>query len=205
MDVSKRASISLPAAALFAALIVQAPVFAADCGASANVPAGSYRQSCTACSVSGESLTAWCKSIRNQDRQSTLYNFHACRSGIENMDGFLTCNKGDSPPGGSYKGSCRNINVERNTLYASCRNVNGDWKEANLALGHCNYEIYNTNGALACSLPYGTYQRSCRNAHVINGVLAAECRTTSGRWTATSVSAVCSRDLSNNNGRLTCQ
>ncbi len=190
---------------MLAALTMQAPAPAADCGPSANVPAGSYRQSCTNCSVSGGNLTAWCKTIRSQDQPSTLYNFPACRSGIENMDGFLTCSKGDPPPNGSYKDSCRNINVEKNTLYASCRNVNGDWKETDLHLGYCNYEIYNTNGVLACTVPYGTYQRSCRNSHVMNGQLSAECRTMSGNWVATSVSAACNRDLANIDGRLMCK
>jgi hypothetical protein len=203
MKVPKKVLISLPAA-LIAALIMQAPVSAADCGATANVPAGSYRQSCTNCSVSGGNLTAFCKTTRSQDQQSTLFSFPACHSGIENMDGFLTCNKGAPPPNGSYKGSCRNINVQNNNLYATCRNVNGDWKEANVQLGNCNYEIYNTNGGLACTLPYGTYQRSCRNAHVMNGQLSAECRTASGGWLTTSVPAACNRDLSNNDGRLTC-
>ena len=203
MNLPMRVVMSLPTA-LLAALTMQTLVSAADCGAAANVPAGSYRQSCTACSVGGGNLTAFCKTTRNQDRQSTLFNFPACRSGIENMDGFLTCSKGAPPPNGTYKESCRNINVENNALYATCRNVNGDWKEANLQLGYCNYAIYNTDGALACTLPYGTYQRSCRNAHVMNGVLAAECKTSSGGWVATSVSAACNRDLSNNDGRLTC-
>jgi hypothetical protein len=203
MNVLGRVSTSLPAA-LLAVMTIQAPASAADCGPSANVPAGSYRQTCTACSVGGGNLTAWCKTMRNQDQQTTLYSYPACRSGIENLDGFLTCSKGDPAPNGTYKASCRNINVEKGTLYASCRTVNGGWKEANLQLGYCNYQIYNTDGALACTLPYGTYQRSCRNAHVMNGQLSAECKTASGGWLTTSVSAVCNRDLSNNDGRLTC-
>jgi hypothetical protein len=202
MDIVKKTVTSL--AVVFAALAMQALASAADCGPSANVPAGSYRQSCTACTVGGGSLTAWCKGINNRDQQSALYNYPACRSGIENMDGYLTCNKGATPPDGSYKASCRNVNVENNVLYATCRNVNGGWKEANLQLGYCNYAIYNTDGALRCTLPYGTYQRSCRNARVMNGQLSAECKTASGRWVSTTISATCNLDLSNDDGQLRC-
>ena len=192
--------------ALLTTLLMQVSAVAADCGADANVPAGSYRQSCVSCAVSGGDLTASCKKINSQYNNSTLYRYQSCRSGIENMDGYLTCSKGDSAlPNGTYKASCRNLNVEKNTLYASCRNVNGDWKEASLPLGNCNYEIYNTNGVLACTLPYGTYQRSCRNARVVNGQLYAECKTRLGSWANTVTPAACNRDLSNTDGVLKCQ
>jgi hypothetical protein len=192
-------------AMLFANLLMPISAEASDCGPAANLPAGSYRQSCNTCATSNGNLMASCKKMNNQLNDSTLYNYKACRSGIENMDGYLTCNKGDSePPKGSYKASCRNVNVEKNTLYASCRNVNGDWKEASLPLGYCNYEIYNTNGVLACSLPYGTYQRTCRNARVMNSQLYAECKTRSGAWANTVAPAACNRDLANDDGMLRC-
>ena len=178
-----------------------------DCGPSANVPAGSYRQSCNPCEVSGGDLTATCKKMNGSENRSTLFNFSACRSGIENLDGHLTCNKGDGqPPNGSYKASCRNINVEKGVLYADCRNVNGDWKTTSLPLGQCSYEVYNTNGVLACTVPYGTYLRSCRNPKVTNGQLQAECKTMGGQWRFTQIAAVCNRsDLSNIDGVLKCQ
>lgn len=193
-------------AAFLATLLTHASVASAQqCGDGANVPAGSYRQSCTNCLASGGTLTATCKKINNQYVNSTLYSYQACRSGIENLDGHLSCNRGDSaPPNGSYKASCYNLNVEKNNLYATCRNVNGDWKEASLPLGYCNYEIYNIDGVLACTLPYGTYQHSCRNARVLNGQLYAECRTRSGAWAATAAPAACSRDLANDDGTLKC-
>jgi CVNH domain len=192
-------------AALLTTVLMPTSSAAASCGDGANVPAGSYRQSCTSCVASGGDLTASCKKMNGQPNNTTLYKFQSCRSGIENMDGYLTCARGDGAlPNGSYKASCRNLNVEKNTLYATCRNVNGEWKEASLPLGYCNYEIYNTNGALACTLPYGTYQRSCRNARVQNGQLYAECKTRSGDWARTVAPAACSRDLANDNGMLKC-
>ncbi|MBC7924853.1 MAG: CVNH domain-containing protein [Bryobacteraceae bacterium] len=190
---------------LLATMLIQGSVALADCGAAVNLPAGSYRQSCDNCVASGGDLTAVCKKMNSQYNTSTVFQYKTCRSGIENLDGYLTCSKGDGAlPGGSYKASCRNLNVEKNTLYATCRNVRGSWKEASLPLGYCNYEIYNTDGALACTLPYGTYQRSCRGARVVNGQLYAECKNRSGGWASTSVAAACGRDLSNDDGRLKC-
>lgn len=180
---------------------------AGDCGPSANLPAGSYRQSCDQCQVSGGDLTALCKSMRGAQVTSTLFGFSTCHSGIENLDGYLTCSKGDAqPPAGSYRASCRNVNVEKGSLYADCRNVRGDWKPASLGLGRCNYEVYNTDGRLACTVPYGTYLRSCRNVRVAGGQLLAECRTSGGQWRNAQVAAVCNRsDLSNVDGVLKCQ
>jgi len=173
-----------------------------------NLPAGSYRQTCTLCNVTGGNLTASCRKIKatyNSDVTSTLYGFAACRSGIENLDGFLTCAKGDAPlPAGSYGGSCRDLNVEKNMLYATCRNVNGDWKPTNLSLNHCNYQIYNIDGTLACTLPYGTYQRTCQNARVVNNQLYAQCRSSSGSWINSSTPVACNRDLTNDDGHLKC-
>ena len=204
LPLSRKLLAGIPAV-LLAVWLLHAPAAAADCSAGANVPAGSYRQSCSNCTASGDVLTASCKKINSQDNNTILYGYQACRSGIENMDGYLTCSKGDGAlPSGSYAASCRNLNVEKNTLYASCRNVNGDWKEASLPLGYCNYEVYNTDGVLACTLPYGTYQRSCRDAHVVNGQLYAQCRTKAGAWASTVAPAACSRDLANIDGMLKC-
>jgi hypothetical protein len=205
MNGFRKILMSLAAALLTTVLMPASSAAANSCGDNASVPAGSYRQSCDSCVASGGTLTASCKKMNGLPNNSTLYKFEACRSGIENMDGYLTCAKGDSAlPNGSYKASCRNLNVEKNTLYATCRNVNGDWKEASLGLGYCNYEIYNTNGVLACTLPYGTYQRSCRNARVQNGQLFAECKTRSGAWVNTAAPAACNRDLANDDGRIKC-
>jgi hypothetical protein len=179
-----------------------------SCSSTANVPAGSYRQSCITCQVSGGDLTASCRKVKNSYNDynpSTLFRFADCRSGIENFDGFLTCAKGDAPPpAGSYSGSCRNLNVAKNVLYATCRTVSGGWKEANLALGMCNYQIYNSDGALACTPPYGTYQRSCQNARVVSGILYASCKSNDGGLVDSSTPVACSRDLNNNNGHLNC-
>lgn len=174
-----------------------------------NLPQGTYKQSCSSCTVSGSNLTAKCNPIKGTYNQfyNTLNNYGACRSGIENLDGYLTCDKGDAPaPAGSYRESCRDIDVEKGVLYAKCRNVGGDWKEAAVTLKTCNQSVYNTNGALACTLPYGTYLQTCRNPTVSpdGRQLTAECRSKSGSWIRSSVSTSCRADLNNNDGRLGC-
>ena len=187
-------------------LLMPATAALAECGSQTDLPAGSHRQSCNACATSGGDLTASCTKINNQPNSSTLFKYPSCRSGLSGMDGFLTCDKGDSaPPGGGYAASCRNIDVEKGTLYGTCRNVNGDWKETSLPLGRCNYQIYNGDGVLQCTLPHGTYQRSCRNARVVNSTLIADCRNDGGAYVVTTAAAACNRDLANINGSLRCQ
>jgi CVNH domain len=182
-------------------------VSASDCSGG-NLPQGTYRQSCSNCSVSGSILTAKCDPIKSTYNQfySTLDGYGACRSGIENFNGYLTCDKGDAPaPPGSYRESCRDIVVEKGTLYAKCRNVGGEWKESAVKLNTCNQSVYNYNGALECILPLGTYQHTCRNAHLSGGQLTADCKSKSGSWITSSVLASCrGRDLNNNDGRLGC-
>jgi hypothetical protein len=190
----------------FALLYAVSPVSAFDC-TGGNLPQGTYKQSCNNCTVSGSNLTAKCNPIKGTYNQSysTLNNYGACRSGIENLDGNLTCDKGDATaPAGSYRTSCRDIAVEKGSLYAKCRNVAGVWKEAAVSLNTCNQGVYNANGVLGCTLPYGTYQQTCRNSRVSGGQLTAECRTKSGSWITSSVSVSCRGDLNNNDGRLGC-
>lgn len=181
----------------------------AECTAAAGVPPGSYRQSCTNCVASGGDLTASCRKIRNsynQENTSTLRGYAGCRSDISNFDGRLTCDKGDAAlPEGSYRQSCRDLNRLRDTLYASCRTVGGQWKETSLPLGNCIHSVYNSDGNLACMLPYGSYQHSCRGVRVDGGRLLAECRTRSGAWSGTAIGLPCSRDLANIDGVLRCQ
>jgi hypothetical protein len=180
---------------------------ASDCSGGA-LPPGTYKQSCNSCSVSGSNLTAQCNQIKGTYNQfyNTLNNYGACRSTIENFDGYLTCEKGDAPaPAGSYKNSCRDIDVEKGQLYAKCRNAAGDWKEASVKITTCNQSVYNSDGALGCTLPYGTYQRTCQHPTVTPaGILTADCRSKSGALVRSSVSVSCRGDLNNNDGRLGC-
>lgn len=55
-------------------------------------------------------------------------------------------------PSGSYQQTCQNIGVRGDTLYASCRNVNGGWQNTELRdYNRCNGQIENVDGNLRCT------------------------------------------------------
>jgi hypothetical protein len=51
----------------------------------------------------------------------------------------------------------------------------------------------------------GSYRNSCRAIYERGGIIYAECRTSSGRYVRTSVSARCRGDIANSGGRLYCR
>jgi hypothetical protein len=56
------------------------------------------------------------------------------------------------PPPGSYLQTCRNLNVERNTLYANCRRINDSWMNTSIDFYSCTGDgIANTDGRLTCA------------------------------------------------------
>lgn len=195
------------------AAILLSTAFGAAAECTGDIPQGSYRQTCFNCVKNGNTLTATCPRIKrtyNSDIKTTLVDFNKCSSDIGNADGNLTCEKGVVPrpgpvPNGSYKATCRDIAVERNNLYATCKTATGKWKQTALAHGQCKTDIYNSNGNLACNLPFGSYQRSCQNARVEGDTLIAQCKNRSGRLINTSISAKCGKDIANIDGNLRCQ
>jgi len=60
--------------------------------------------------------------------------------------------------------------------------------------------------AMAQSTPSGSYQQTCRNIDVRDGVLSANCQDTSGKWEATQLRDYqnCGNDILNDNGALRC-
>jgi CVNH domain len=55
-------------------------------------------------------------------------------------------------PSGSYQQTCQNIGVRGSTLYASCKDVRGQWQSTELAdFQRCGSEIQNENGNLTCN------------------------------------------------------
>lgn len=55
-------------------------------------------------------------------------------------------------PSGSYQQTCQHIEVRGSTLYASCRDVNGNWQNTELRnYQRCNGQIENQNGNLQCA------------------------------------------------------
>src|SRR6476646_3201992 len=69
----------------------------------------------------------------------------------------ITCQA--QTPGGSYQQTCRDIGVRGSTLYATCKDEGGNWRNTQLSdYQRCNGEIQNLNGNLSCTggTGYGT-------------------------------------------------
>jgi len=54
-------------------------------------PPGSYKDSCSNISEDGTTLEAICKTINQQDNNTTLSNYASCAGEIANVNGILTC------------------------------------------------------------------------------------------------------------------
>jgi hypothetical protein len=115
------------------------------------IPSGSYTRSCLNIFVTPTSVTASCRTEKNNERSSTLMNPAACRTQIENSDGFLTCVKGDgSAPLGSYAKTCHDIVVSGTVLSASCRS-DGGYRQSTINLTTCSTgQAANNQGVLVC-------------------------------------------------------
>ena len=117
-------------------------------------------------------------------------------------------------PRGSYLRSCPEATVSRNTLIATCRQVDGQWRQSTLAdVDRCVGDIGNNNGRLRCSygpppgpVPGGSYQLSCTDARISGSTLSAACRTRNGRTQRSALAEInrCVGDIGNDDGRLTC-
>ena len=130
-----------------------------------------------------------------------------------------------SVPQGSYQQTCTNIGVRGDVLTATCKDVNGEWRVAQLRdASYCNGDISNENGALRCSagyqggyngsydggyyegnIPAGSYSQTCQNIRIAGNDLEARCQAVNGYWRTTRLRNFdrCS-DIANNDGRLTC-
>jgi CVNH domain len=93
-------------------------------------------------------------------------------------------------PGGSYTQTCRDIySGGANTLYATCKTSNGDWRRTQLGrFQECASDISNQNGRLQCAyvmVPEGSYQASCKDIQVTGNDLIATCKKNNGNWMKT--------------------
>lgn len=118
-------------------------------------------------------------------------------------------------PSGSYKDSCRTIQVVGGTLIAQCQKIDGSWQNSTLQYGMCDGDIRNDNGKLRCkqragtktskSAPKGSYKKSCKNYYTEGKRLYATCEKKNGGWRSSSINYKnCNKDIWNDNGNLTC-
>jgi hypothetical protein len=119
-----------------------------------NLPAGDYRGTCRDLSWNGSVLAGTCKSRRGAWGPTSLNDVGKCRGEINNIDGFLTCAKGDdNPPQGSYRQTCRNFVLAKGVLNASCLSRQGQWAASHLSYRGCIGDISNHDGVLTCNPP----------------------------------------------------
>ena len=188
--------------------------FFADTTLAQRYPPGNYKDSCENLIKIGHMLEAKCRK-RDGTWQNTALYFGSCNGPIHNDNGNLTCNQGGRDnwlPPGSYKDSCRDMNVNDDTLWARCQSRDGEWRQSSIDFRNCYQDITNDNGRLVCGqrhhhnmLPRGNYKESCRDLSVNGDILSAECKRRDGSWRWTSIDfGDCYGNISNQNGRLEC-
>jgi hypothetical protein len=124
--------------------------------------------------------------------------------------------------------------MEGSTLYASCRNSNGQWQSASLPdFQRCSGDIGNNDGTLRCDMrrneyqpapqaneyrpapqnnwqngvPGGSYAQTCRDIRTNGNTLEATCDTGNGDWTRSALQDInqCKPEtIQNIYGRLEC-
>jgi hypothetical protein len=216
----------------------------ATAGVAQSVPPGSYQQTCRDIGVRGDVLTATCKDISGTWQNAQMRDISYCNSDITNDDGVLRCasaggyqggyNGGyyqGSIPDGSYSQTCQNVRVRGNDLEATCKTVNGDWRNTRLRnFDRCGGDISNENGQLSCTgsgygyggrrdddddydggygggYPInGSYTQTCRDVRSHGDTLEAVCQSRDGDWHRTTLNDYqdCRGQIVNDGGNLRC-
>jgi len=115
-------------------------------------------------------------------------------------------------PAGSYKNSCKDIQVmPGSVLWAQCEKTDGKFEKSTLQFARCEGDISNNNGKLSCKQkpgkqpPSGSYKNSCKDIRVDGKELKAKCEKRNGSWNNTKLNYKnCKGDITNNNGELSC-
>jgi hypothetical protein len=145
-------------------------------------------------------------------------------------------------PGGSYQQTCRNIGMNGNTLYASCKDRDGHWHDTQLSdIQSCSDQVINDDGNLRCDrngngnyygngqygdrdrdrdrdrdhgrynngqygYGYGTYTDTCRDIRQNGNRIDATCQKKDGGWRNTSLDNAdqCGGQIVNIDGHLRC-
>lgn len=146
-------------------------------------------------------------------RSSSTFNFLAmiillgCAAGLSAAQ--------EANPEGSYKQTCSDISVKKDTLYAKCQDTKGKAHSTKLSHYEKCSDIANKNGHLECaggekaatpSQPAGSYTESCKNIQMKGSTLHAVCKSLDGRELPTSLKDAnrCSEGVANINGILNC-
>jgi hypothetical protein len=120
----------------------------------AQIPDGSYRNSCTDVFVDSQVITAKCRDSNGGTRPTTL-DLNRCSHppNIRNVDGYLACDVSNLPAG-SYRDTCKDFAVAGSTVSAWCRQTSGKYVHTSLDFKDClgpNSDIANREGSLICT------------------------------------------------------
>jgi len=137
------------------------------------LPSGSYTNTCSACTISGDTLSCSCKNEDGYSRYTSL-NIRYCDSRVSNQNGRLNCGEVSRPvvveaprpvvvqprvvvtppvralPTGSYTNSCSGCTISGDTLSCDCKNEDGNSRYTSLNVRYCNSSVSNQNGRLSC-------------------------------------------------------
>src|SRR5215469_4423291 len=208
--------------AIFAILVV-----AMILPCAAQIPSGTYQQSCKNIKMRQDTLQAKCKNTLGHWVKTSLNDVDRCTGDITNIDGQLTCGGYGHPekdserglPPGSYTQTCNRVHVDGDTLRALCQTSGGQWVDTFLNdFKRCTGDITNIEGRLTCGgyghperdiargAPAGSYTQTCTHVRMSGNSLRASCQTSDGRWVDTRLDSYnsCVGDIVNDEGRLEC-
>ena len=224
-----RLSRAIPIAALF---LVAGTFGSASPAAAAQLPDGSWRDSCRNGRVGNGMLYADCRRENGNYRDTSASIGNCLR--FANRDGRLVCEAEDHLGGwhGSFRETCSNERIgNKGHLKADCRRADGRYRKAELSPGKCpSRRAANVDGNLVCESSgfggsggsgggfggsggshqnwHGSFQDSCRDISTdSSGNLRASCQKANGRWERAYLSSgSCpSHRAGNNNGSLVCE
>ena len=131
------------------------------------LPSGNYVDTCRGAITRGygaeATLSAQCQ-MRDGRWRSSNVRYGDCRSGIENVDGQLTCalpgqpgpvvNRQEAPPPGDYWQTCQNLVIngygQNASMTAQCQARDGRVRTSSLNYKNCRGPVENVDGQLRC-------------------------------------------------------
>lgn len=186
------------------AAFVSVPAFA-------QMPPGSYAQSCRDIRVEGDRMSAICATRQGTAQRSTI-SLDNCPGSIANDNGRLTCEgggRGSSPRRGYGPDSGypeREYGPPRSRDYGQ---PDDDRRRYGRPPAQNEYPPEGRQGPRpyregGVGLPPGSWQASCVSAQMQGSMLIARCRDTQGGSRQTSIDVRSCRAIANRNGQLVC-
>ena len=193
----------------------------------AQIPSGSYQQTCKNIKMRHDTLEAKCKDTSGHWVKTSLNDADRCTGDITNINGQLTCGGYGHPekdaargaPPGSYTQTCNRVQVDGDTLRALCQTSGGQWVDTFLNdFRRCTGDITNIEGRLTCGgyghpekdiargAPQGSYTQTCNEVRADGYALRARCQTSDGRWLDAYIDnySQCAGEIVNDEGHLEC-